>query len=88
MNQLPEFLTGSISSEYGALSAKGGGVKKKKSSTGTCGSDCSDPGIDPCQENETCGDTKPKPKPTKPPYKKKAFFPVVEGWNEPPAAHL
>jgi hypothetical protein len=82
MNHLPEFLTGSITSEYGQLSAKGG-VKRHESTTSTCGSDCTagngqcDPGTCPV----------PKPKPPKPP-RKKAFAPMLPGWNEPPAARL
>jgi hypothetical protein len=85
MNNLPEFFTGAISHEYGELSMKGG--KAGTNPTETCGSDCS--GHADCNPDETCPTFRKKDKDKdKDKYKKKAFFPVVEGWNEPPAAQL
>jgi hypothetical protein len=85
MNGLPEFFAGVIAREYGELSMKG---SKESNPTDTCGSDCS--GGD-CSPDETCPMFRKKDKDKdkdKGEYKKKAFNPIVEGWNEPPAAHL
>ena len=82
MSNLPEFFTGSITHEYGELSMKG---SKETNPTDTCGSDCSAGGGE-CAD-ETCG-MEPKKDKDKEKPKKKAFHPMVEGWNEPPAAHL
>jgi hypothetical protein len=81
MNGLPEFFTGAITHEYGELSMKG---SKETDPTDTCGSDCS--GGKAC-DDETCG-MQPKKDKEKEKPKKKAFQPIVEGWNEPPAAHV
>jgi hypothetical protein len=82
MSNLPEFLTGSITDEFGDLSLR---ISAGKNVTGTCGSECSNKAQ--C-EQDTCPAFRPGKKPVKKPVKKKAFFPVVEGWNEPPAAQL
>jgi hypothetical protein len=81
MRNLPEFFTGSITHEYGELSMKG---SKETNPTDTCGSDCSAPAE--CGD-ETCPMYRKKDKDKGVP-KKKAFQPIVPGWNEPPAAHL
>ena len=82
MSNSPEFLQGSITREYDSISAKG---EQKENPTETCRSDCS---AGSCGD-ETCAAFPKKDKDKeKDKTKKRAFCPVVEGWNEPPAVHL
>jgi hypothetical protein len=82
MSLSSDLFQGSIALEYADIL---NAATRKQLAEQTCGSDCSDG--HKCTD-ETCpAERKKKPKkPAKPaPKKKKAFYPVVPGWNEPPA---
>jgi hypothetical protein len=85
MRPLPALLSGAIAQEYGdvALTRRA----QAEPQTQTCGSDCSD-GRD-CQDT-TCTNQQEEEQrqSARTREKKKAFFPGVSGWNEPPAAHI
>ena len=78
-----DLFQGSIALEYADI--LNAATRKQPLSEQTCGSDCSDAH----QCDETCPAHRKPKKPTKPkqpaPKKKTAFYPVVPGWNEPPA---
>jgi hypothetical protein len=83
MKPSPELLTGVISVEYaGILTAER--KHRVEEETQTCGSDCTDGGE--CQDS-TCSNQQEKKEAYKSKVKKKAFIPVVPGWNEPPAVY-
>jgi hypothetical protein len=84
MRPSPELLTGVISAEYAEILTAA--THRVEEETQTCGSDCTDGGE--CQDS-TCSNQQEKQEAYKSKLmrKKKTFFAVVPGWNEPPAAY-